>query len=118
MVIFLSNSMFITKRRLKLLPLIRLAGQGYYLFIETSVPRRVNDTARLLSPLFPAQAGSSCLRFWYHMYGAHVNRLNVDVVMGSTKQVVWTKQGSQTNRWHQAVVSITGIQAFKVRFYI
>ena len=53
--------------------------KGYYLFIETSSPRKVNDTARISSVVFRSSlANDNCkLRFWYHMYGNDVDTLNV-----------------------------------------
>ena len=41
---------------------------GYYIFIETSAPRKVGDKAWLKSGQVPATTGS-CLTFWYNMYG-------------------------------------------------
>ena len=44
---------------------------GHYLFIESSSPRMLNDTARLFSPVYaPPEAPLSCFTFWYHMYGS------------------------------------------------
>lgn len=51
-------------------------SKGYYMFIETSSPRKANDTARLLSAVF--KPTTSCtMRFNYHMYGEHVDTLRV-----------------------------------------
>ena len=41
---------------------------GYYVFIETSAPRKVGDKAWLKSDQLAATSGS-CLTFWYNMYG-------------------------------------------------
>ena len=90
-------------------------GQGYYLFIETSSPRRPNDTARLESPTLPGQTLYSCLRFWYHMYGPEVNTLNVYTKVGNTLGTpVWKHTGTIDNRWHFQEVDISSMQAFKV----
>jgi hypothetical protein len=56
--------------------LLILSDQGYYMYIETSSPRVANDKARLESNLITAKQ-LRCLSFWYHMYGPHVNTLNV-----------------------------------------
>ncbi|CAH3189514.1 unnamed protein product, partial [Porites evermanni] len=41
---------------------------GYYMYIETSSPRRPGDKAMLASPKYSSARGK-CLQFWYHMYG-------------------------------------------------
>ncbi|GIY32544.1 hypothetical protein CEXT_576061 [Caerostris extrusa] len=43
---------------------------GFYLYMEASAPRAVNDTARLFSPVFPSDYSGGCFVFWYHMYGS------------------------------------------------
>lgn len=51
---------------------------GYYIYIETSFPRKPNDTARLISPTIKKPSSSFiCMSFWYHMYGPHVDTLNI-----------------------------------------
>ncbi|XP_063399661.1 MAM and LDL-receptor class A domain-containing protein 1-like [Mytilus trossulus] len=44
-------------------------GNGHYMFMESSSPVKMNDTARLLSPYFPATTGGLCFEIWYHMWG-------------------------------------------------
>ncbi|CAF5132782.1 unnamed protein product, partial [Rotaria socialis] len=41
-------------------------GTGFYIFIESSVPQKPGDRARLASPSIPPTT-SSCLAFYYHM---------------------------------------------------
>lgn len=93
------------------------SGQGHYLFIETSSPRRVNDTAQLLSPLVSPRANAQCIRFWYHMYGPDVNTLNVYTMINNRLgAVAWTHTGTIDNQWHfQAVdLTTTGGTSFRV----
>jgi hypothetical protein len=52
-----------------------ISASGWYLYIETSSPRQPNDKARLISPSITK--AKSCLLFFYHMYGYHVNELRV-----------------------------------------
>lgn len=48
---------------------------GHYLFIESSSPRILNDTARLFSPVYsPPEAPLVCFTFWYHMYGSTIGK--------------------------------------------
>ncbi|KAI2652360.1 hypothetical protein H4Q32_015257 [Labeo rohita] len=58
----------------------------FYMYIETSRPRKEGDTARLLSPTFnvapknPYSITSPpayCFSFYYHMYGKHIDPLHL-----------------------------------------
>ena len=88
---------------------------GYYVYIETSSPRKANETARIESATIPATQ-QKCLQFWYHMYGPHVDTLNVYTKINNQLGVpVWTLSGTQGNKWRHAVVSLTVSSKFKVR---
>ncbi|KAK2561818.1 MAM and fibronectin type III domain-containing protein 1 [Acropora cervicornis] len=78
-------------------------GYGFYMYIETSLPRSYGDKAKLLfSPPSSVIGTISCLKFYYHMYGATINRLNV--LNGYS--IVFTKSGQQGNRWRYAEVTV------------
>ncbi|KAH9494979.1 hypothetical protein Btru_018315, partial [Bulinus truncatus] len=80
--------------------------QGFYIYIETSSPRRPNDTAVIESPGV-LNSGPKCLHFWYHMFGQNINTLNMyTVAPGSSRLLVWTKHGSQANDWLDAAVTL------------
>lgn len=88
---------------------------GYYIYIETSSPRQPNDTARIESATVPATQ-QKCLQFWYHMYGPHVDRLNVYTKTNQQLGIpVWTRSGTQGNKWKHATVSLTVSSKFKVK---
>ena len=73
------------------------------MFIETSSPRSYGDKAKLLfSPPRSVIGKFSCLKFYYHMYGTSINRLNV--FNGNSN--VFTKSGQQGNRWLYAEVTV------------
>ena len=77
------------------------------MYIETSSPRRLGDNA-ILDYSVPSndKGKSSCLSFYYHMYGDTVHTLNV--FNGGTK--VFTKSGNQGNLWLKGKISITTLQ--------
>ena len=56
--------------------IVYFVANGWYVYIETSSPRKPNDKARLISATVPRQQ-QYCFKFWYHMYGPHVNALNI-----------------------------------------
>ncbi|XP_074619287.1 uncharacterized protein LOC141878299 isoform X2 [Acropora palmata] len=78
-------------------------GYGFYMYIETSYPRSYGDKAKLLlSPPSSIIGKFSCLKFYYHMYGATINRLNVF----NGNSTVFTKSGQQGNMWMYAEVTV------------
>ena len=84
-------------------------GQGWYVFMEASAPRRPNDTARLVSPQI-SDNSPRCLSFYYHMYGMHINLLNVYLKSPSQRgqgNLVWSMQGTQGNQWKRATVNVS-----------
>lgn len=111
---FLQNLVFIyfTARKkggIYLCIFIYSFSAGAYYYIESSSPRRINDTARFISPIQIASASSTpyCVTFWYQMYGSHVNMLNVYLKYGSNLgSPIFTKQGSQGQPWKQGQVTI------------
>ena len=73
------------------------------MYIETSSPRSYGDRAILsFSPPGLLIGNFSCLKFYYHMYGATINRLNVF----NGNSIVFTKSGQQGNRWLYAEVNV------------
>ena len=66
------------------------------MYIETSRPRQYGDNAKLVFSVSSSDIGKlSCLKFYYHMYGATINTLNV--YNGHTP--ILTKGGNQGNVW-------------------
>ncbi|KAJ7393856.1 hypothetical protein OS493_003523 [Desmophyllum pertusum] len=76
-------------------------GKGSYIFIETSSPRNSGDKAKL--ELSVPVSGSSCLVFFYHMYGSSMGSLNV--FDGNKK--VFNESGNKGDNWHKAEVTIS-----------
>ena len=89
---------------------------GQYVYIETS-SRAVGAKARLISPsVQPSAQGSKCLTFWYHMYGQHVDKLNVYVQYGLSlpSSATWSQQGTQGNTWKQEKLTVQANKVFNV----
>lgn len=76
-----------------------------YIYIETSNPAKVNQSAQLLSPLI---RGPKCFRFFYHMYGRHIGRLDVLLQIEGHygNRLMWRKSGEQGDQWKEATVEI------------
>ena len=82
------------------------------MYIETSVPRTVGDSAILTSPDFDISSLSSAeVSFESHMYGAAIGTLNVAVSGdgGTTFNTVWSKSGDQGDQWVEEIIQLTGL---------
>ena len=84
-------------------------GSGWYMYIETSSPRVNGDTAILEGPCVDLSGASNAdLTFWYHMFGAYIDTLDVDVSTDcSSWSNVWSLSGAQGNVWSQATVDLS-----------
>ena len=81
---------------------------GYYIYIETSAPRRPNDRAVLVGPTLDGSS-TRCFSFWYHMYGQSIGRLIIHQVENgsSLPRTLWLKSGDQGNMWRHGYVTVT-----------
>ena len=89
-----------------------ITGGGNYMYIETSVPRTVGDSAILISPDFDISSLTSAeISFRSHMYGAAIGTLTVAISGdgGTTFNTVWSKSGDQGNQWVEEVIQLTGL---------
>jgi len=87
------------------------ADGDYYIFIETSSPRRSGDKAILKSgPL--AVAPGTTMTFSYNMNGATINKLTVK----AGDDELFTKTGSQGNAWHTATVDVPSGNPTEISF--
>lgn len=94
-------------------PSLIVVFSGYYMYIESSAPRKENDKARLFSPVYSADQGSGCFVMWYHMYGASTGILRV-YIRGDEQKLdelspVWEKRGEQGNQWLRATVDVVAL---------
>jgi hypothetical protein len=98
-------------------------GSGTYLFTESSSPASTGDTVMLLSPQIDLSALTSpMLEFHYHMFGAAMGSLHVDVFDGSG----WTRglltltgqqQTAQSDPYNRAQVLLSGYSGMvQIRF--
>ena len=90
---------------------------GWYIYIDSSKPRKQNDKARLISEMV-ASSSKVCFQFWYYMYGANVGKLTVYIIqkfqaMGKMISI-WKKLGSVGPRWRHLTIDITSNTAFQV----
>lgn len=80
---------------------------GYYMYIESS-SRNPNDTAKLISPIYPKMPNSSvCFEFYYHMFGITMGSLRVYLKKISepwnltASKAFFVRSGNQGNKWYR-----------------
>ena len=81
---------------------------GMYLYLEAS-NGCTNQTAHLSTPCIDIPLGTTELRFWYHLYGASIGSLHIDVLESEGWQLNFSPAivGNQGNTWLEKVVDIS-----------
>jgi len=95
-------------------------ASGKYIYLEASGSCDFK-TAILTSPCIDLSAAQSpVLSYWYHMYGANMGSLEVDIMANGiwNNNIVPTVSGNQGNQWIQGTVNLTQFigQNIVVRF--
>ena len=60
------------------------------------------------------------LYFWYHMYGEHVDALNVLIANTTSltqRQLVWSLAGNRGDKWRAAEVHVSSVVDFVVNVF-
>uniref|UniRef100_K1PLE8 Plasminogen n=1 Tax=Magallana gigas TaxID=29159 RepID=K1PLE8_MAGGI len=87
-----------------------------FLFTEMSLPRVPGDKA-ILQTTVPLPAKAGCLSFAYNMFGRTVNKLSLYAEgPGSSREVLWSKEGNQGSDWLTATVDVTATEGMKLSF--
>lgn len=87
---------------------------GQYIYLETSSPNpayTAGKKAMLVSPYLYIEPGESMLHFYYHMYGANMGTLHVDIWSdGAWTNSIWSISGQQhtstTSPYHRVDISL------------
>jgi hypothetical protein len=76
---------------------------GYYLYLEgVLADPQTKLSGRIISPVSEITANGGCLKFFYHMYGADVDTLNVYFIEANSNdngKPVWQKYGNKGDKW-------------------
>jgi PKD repeat protein len=97
-------------------------SSGIYLYTEASQPAAFGEVANLISPCISLpSSGAIALSFWYHMYGASIEGLHVDIFYnGAWINDIFTLNGQQqtsnTSSWQSANVPLTAYLGATVKF--
>jgi hypothetical protein len=74
---------------------------GYYLYAKSSILAD-SASARIISPPSKIKSNGGCLKFFYHMYGADVDKLNVylrEANSNDNGKPIWQKYGNRGDKW-------------------
>ena len=81
-----------------------LLGDGSYIYIDTSLPRKYNEKARLNSPRL---RGAQRMTFYYFMYGSTVESLSVYVRSNGGEERIWSRYGNHlSSNWTKGCVAV------------
>lgn len=90
---------------------------GRFIYIEASNPRQGGDVALMESPEYPASTRNQCFAFYYHMFGDHIGELNVYIQQGIDNDLVFRKNDTQGDMWHEAEIHLLPMTgSYKVIF--
>ena len=79
---------------------------GYYICSE-AFQGYGDESTHLVSPTVKFINSTSCLSFWYHMFGNNIGTLEVhQQIKGGNKQRLFNISGDQGDQWSQAQVQI------------
>ncbi len=79
----------------------------HYAYVESSSPH-FNKTAHLSSPIFNlANLAQPALSFKYHMYGADMGGLALQISVNNTSwTTIWNRWGDRNNQWRQVYIDL------------
>lgn len=89
---------------------------GYYVYLESSWPRKIGDKADLISSIMSPteELGSSCFTFWYYMYGPRIGTLAVYTIIQNRLSLRWTRSGTQGDEWKLVQLTIISDYDYQV----
>ncbi|MEM7370640.1 MAG: GEVED domain-containing protein [Bacteroidota bacterium] len=97
------------------------ATGSIYMYTEASTG--FGDSTSLFSPCIDLTGLTTPrLSFWYHMFGAAMGTLKVQVLSGGTSTQVWSLSGQQqsadTDPWQEAIIDLTAFagQSIQLEF--
>lgn len=76
---------------------------GYYLYVKSILIDSSNSSAaRIISPPSKIKSNGGCFKFFYHMYGSDVDKLNIYLREASSNdngKPIWQKYGNKGDKW-------------------
>ena len=88
----------------------RASEGSYYFYMETSSPNYPEKVARFKGACYDlSEATSASMDFWYHMRGANMGTLMMEISTdnGATWTNIWQKTGNQGTNWLNEVIDLS-----------
>jgi hypothetical protein len=82
------------------------SSRGHYMLIKPKLGGKAGTFARLMSKDFSFSTFGLCVKWYYHMYGADVDKLSVYVNSGNRSGLLWKFGGDIGNEWNYAQFSV------------
>ena len=83
-------------------------GGGNYIYTEASAPRDQGDVAIIYSSFIDLSTLTNPeLNFYYHMFGANMGTLDIEIFDGSSYTNIFSLSGDQGDQWFQTSVPIS-----------
>jgi|TARA_B110000091_G_scaffold36910_1_gene39611 PKD repeat protein len=87
-------------------------GSGGKYLMSLGVGFLTSPSAHVLSPLIDlSPLDTATVTFWYHMYGAQIDSMVLDISNGSGWSQIWHKSGQQqtskTDAWKEAIIDVS-----------
>lgn len=92
---------------------------GKYLYVEASSPNHPQKKAVIQTACVDISSlNSPYLEFYYHMFGAGIGSLEVQVLGNQGWQTIWSKNGNRGNQWNEQDLTLNAFvgQVIKIRF--
>jgi Subtilase family/MAM domain, meprin/A5/mu len=92
------------------------SAQGRYVYMESTGGCFGAGDAHLILPCFTVPAGPVALMYWYHMYGAGIDALHVDLMVNGSWQLdaIPPMIGDQGNSWFPGMVDLSPFEGATV----
>ncbi|XP_041824757.1 MAM and LDL-receptor class A domain-containing protein 1 [Melanotaenia boesemani] len=89
---------------------------GHYLYLESSFPQAVGDTARIIGPLLSSRSSECKMRFYFHMSGDGIGTLSVFTETEGHLHLLMNLTGEQGNYWQMKEIPLSSSRDFQVVF--
>ena len=87
------------------------------MYIDASYPNTQGHKARLVSQDLQITSSPKCLKFWFHLYGRSIGRLNVYIKTGpgnKSESLIWTLGGNFGDQWVSAQAPVQSKKIYQV----
>ncbi|XP_075308407.1 MAM and LDL-receptor class A domain-containing protein 1 [Odontesthes bonariensis] len=89
---------------------------GHYIYLESSFPQAVGDTARVTGPLLSSRSSECKMRFYFHMSGDGFGTLSVFTKTKGHLHLLLNLTGDQGNYWQMREIPLSSSADFQVMF--